>query len=165
MKSNFYSIYRASNIDQDNVIKDNEPCSLSFGHSLFGGIAYDAQTGSAIGFATDTRDVFAVNLKKKNYHANHIDRYVLFIPPARGITKLVEEGEIDHVRSRVFCDQKTIKNRIHGFGNISFMGKLPYEFDFLQTTFDLYKTASNYQQIASAYLATHSVLLISAQQT
>ncbi len=98
-------------MDKDSLESD-KPYSFSYAHSPLGGIQYDGLTGSPISFSY--KDLFAADIDISEYEqGGEVSKFV-YIPPARGINRIVEEGEVGHVRSKFMLMKGD--DEVNGFG-------------------------------------------------
>lgn len=142
---NVYTIYRGAVVNKDDL-ESSEPFSFSFGHSPFGGIQYDGASGSPISYAQ--KDLFAVDINIGDYEKGLESSRMVFIPPARGINRIVECGEVGHVRSKV----KRMKDSpLRGFTVGGFLGVPAKDLEFLNIPAETEKEVKQHIKVSRAF--------------
>lgn len=124
---NVYTVYRGADLNKD-LQESSNPFSFSFGHSAFGGLQFDGESGSPISFSD--RTLYALDIDIEDYEKDGDTARVIFIPPARGPNRIVEWGEVGHVRTKV-AHMKD--NAIYGFTTGGFLGVEKRDLEFLVT--------------------------------
>jgi hypothetical protein len=138
-----YSLYRGGLLTDDDIEKEGEIHSLSFGQSVLTGVGCDYLDGSPLGFISN--DFYAVDISEAEKNP------VFYVPKLRGIIRFFEKGEIAHARSRFFEEGKT--SGIYGAGVRSAVFS-----DILASRF--FRTQEEYLDTARAYLKARRVVLL-----
>jgi hypothetical protein len=111
-------LYRGGTLtgDQEMLVKEEKPYSLSYGNSLFGGLIEETRDLGAMAFLyINDRGGYAISIPIVNYLMNGLSRRLFFIPPISTFLSLYLYGEHFHARSRVFVDKNKGYNDIAGF--------------------------------------------------
>lgn len=161
-----YTIYRGAQVNKDDL-DTQDPFSFSFGHSVLGGVQHDARSGCPVGYATNSNDLFAVDIDIRDYENQGEAFRFIHIPPARGPNRLTEVGEVGHVRSKVKYHEDGKKGdlKIGGFTLGGIVGMPKKELDVLVSCAVNPQEVYDHNQAARVYFRARRTLILAKEQS